>query len=334
LLLLIAAAAAGPHAQTAGSAQAPPSEAPRVYRTIESRIAIGRSITVATDEEVSDAVVVIGGSVRVDGRIRNNLIVVGGNASLGPQSDVRGDVVVVGGRLTREPGARLRGSVSDISLGEWAPWQFGNWYIPAFDFGDFGRWVALFGALFRISVLGVLMAVLLIVARAPVARIGAAAAATPVQAFIAGLAAEILFVPVLVIASIALIVTIIGIPLVVVLVPLAVLTGLLAMVLGFTALATRVGEALEDRFGWRGHSAFLAAAIGLVVIVGPTLLSRVLGLTPGVGVAGFLLLAAGVVIEFVVWTIGLGATLITGFGRWSTVPPPVPPPAVPVVVNA
>ena len=41
--------------------------------------------------------------------------------------------------------------------------------------------------------------------------------------------------------------------------------------------------------------------------------------------AGFALLITGVVIEFVVWTIGLGATLMTGFGRWSTAPPPVPP---------
>jgi hypothetical protein len=105
--------------------------------------------------------------------------------------------------------------------------------------------------------------------------------------------------------------------------------------LGFTALATRVGEWIEDRFGWRGHNAFLAAALGLIVILGPTLHARVLGLTPGVGIAGLLLLVSGVFIEFVVWTIGLGATLMTGFGRWSTVPPPVPPPStMPVAINA
>jgi hypothetical protein len=335
--LLVAASAASPQAQNTSPTVTTPTDQPRVYRTIENRIAIGRSITVAADEEVTDAVVVVGGSVRVDGHIRNNLVVIAGNADLGPQAVVRGDVVVVGGRLTREPGAQLRGSVSDITIGEWAPWQFGGWYIPAFDFGDFGRWVALFGAVFRISLLAIVMAVLLIVARAPVARIGSAAAASPGRAFVTGLAAEVFFIPVLVIASLALIVTIIGIPLVVVLVPVAILTGVLAMALGFTALATRVGEWIEDRFGWRGHNAFLAAALGLIIILGPTLLSRILGLTPGVGIAGFLLLMSGVVIEFVVWTTGLGATLMTGFGRWSTVPPPLPPPppsAMPVAFNA
>lgn len=326
VLLLAGAAIAGSAAQTLPQAEAPPADQPRVYRTIQNRIAIGRSITVETDEEVTDAVVVIGGSARIEGRIRNDLVVIGGSAHLGPQADVRGDVVVVGGRLNRAPGSTLRGSVSDITFGEWAPWRFGEWYIPAFDFGDFGRWLALLGTMFRISILAVLMAVLLIVARAPVARIGSAAAAMPGRAFVAGLAAEVLFIPAVIAASVALVITIIGIPLVVVLVPLAILAGGVAMVLGFTALATRVGEWLEDRVGWRGHNAFVAAGLGLLIIVGPTLLARLLGVAPGVGVAGFLLLSTGIVVEFVVWTIGLGATLMTGFGRWSAVPPPMPPP--------
>ncbi len=333
-LVLAITAAAQSEAQI--TAERPfPSDPPRVYRTTESRIAIGRSITIASDEEVTDAVVVIGGSVRVDGRVRNDLIVIGGSADLGPQADVRGDVVVVGGTLRRAPGARLLGSVNNVMIGQWIRMQIGDWYLPAVDIGDFGRWIALFGALFRISLLAILMAMALIMARAPVARIAHAASAAPARAFVTGLVAEILFIPVLIVACIALIVTIIGIPLVVVLIPFAILTGIAAMVLGFTALATRVGEWLEDRLGWRGHSAFLAAALGLVVIVGPTVLSRVLGVTPGVGVGGFFLLMTGAFLEFFVWTMGLGATLMTGFGRWSTAPPPVPPPAaMPVVVNA
>lgn len=314
----------------------PPPEAPRVYRTTQSRIAIGRSIRVAHDEEVQDAVVVIGGSLRVDGRVRNDVVVIGGHLELGPRSEVRGDAVVVGGGITREEGSRLYGRVNDVMIGDWTPWRWDGWYVPAFDFGDFGRWLSLFGAMFRVALLAMLMAMILVVARAPVARIGQAAAAAPGRAFVTGFIAELLFVPALIIVSIALIVTIIGIPLVFVLIPVAILTGFVAMVLGFTALATGVGEWLEDRLGWRGHSALLAAALGLVIIVGPTLLARVLGVAPWpMRFAGFGLLMTGIVIEFIVWTIGLGATLMTGFGRWSTVPPPVPPPpAVPVAVNA
>jgi hypothetical protein len=336
-LLLAVATAANSQTQNTSPTQSAPNQPSRTYRTTESRVGIGKSIHVPYDEEVQDAVVVIGGSLRVDGRVRNDVVVIGGNLDLGPQSEVRGDAVVVGGTITRGEGARVYGGINNVAIGDWGTWQFGSWHLPTFDFGDFGRWFALFGAIFRVALLGMLIVVILVVARAPVARIAHAAAAAPAKAFVAGLAAEIFFIPALIAASIALALTIVGIPLVVVLVPVAILAGCAAMLLGFTALATRVGEWLEDRLGFRGHSAFLAAAIGLLVIVGPTLVSRFIGVAPWpMRMAGFGLLMAGITIEFIVWTIGLGATLLTGFGRWSTVPPPVPPPppAVPVIVNA
>ena len=107
---------------------------------------------------------------------------------------------------------------------------------------------------------------------------------------------------------------------------------LLALLLGFTAVACRTGEWIEDRFGWRGHSAVLATVLGLLLIVGPTMLSRMLGFAPFPG--AFALLVSGLVFEYIMWTIGLGAALMTGFGRWSTSPPPVPPVAPSGVVAA
>jgi hypothetical protein len=329
--MLLAAAFSSVSAQTPIGPPAPGSDQPEVYRTTGSRVAIGRNIKVARDEEVSDAVVVIGGSLRVDGRVRDGLVVVGGNLELGPTADVRGDVVMVGGRFSREPGAQVRGSVSDVSFGEWGSWSVGGFYLPTVDFGNFGRWVSLFGATFRIALLLLLMAIALLLARAPVARIGRAAAAEPGRAFALGILAEIFFLPALIIASIGLIVTIIGIPLVALLVPVAFLAGFTALILGFTGLACHLGERVGDRLGWRGHSAFLAASIGLLLVVGPTLLSRFVGIAPApIRYTAFGILMIGLLLEFVVWTMGLGATLMTGFGRWSTAPPPVPPaPPVP-----
>jgi hypothetical protein len=318
----------------AQNTSAPRPDRTDVFRTTGSRIAIGRSIQIPRGEEVSDVVVAIGGSVRVDGRVRDGIVVIGGDVSLGPQADVRGDIVLVGGRLDRDPGAQLRGSVSDVSFGDWRG-SLGGLGLPNLDVGDFGRWLALFGALFRIALLALVMALMLLVARAPVARIGRSAGAEPVRAFLIGLAAAIFFVPLLSAACMALIFTIVGIPLVAVLIPGALCLAFVALTLGFTAVACRIGEWVEDRIGWRGHSAVLATTIGLLIIVGPSMLSRFLGLGsgPAQGLAiGFLV--AGVAFEFVIWTIGLGATLMTGFGRWSTAPPPLPPaaPAGAVVV--
>lgn len=326
MVVLLFAAVANANAQNTTSPPAQSIDEPRVYRTTGSRIAIGRSIRIRPDEEVSDTVVVIGGSLRVDGRVRDGVVVVGGDLDLGPESDVRGDVVLVGGTLSRQTGAQLRGSVSDISFGDWGTWSWGGFYLPIVDFGDFGRWISLLSAVFRVSLLAILMGLVLIIARAPVARVGRAAAAEPGRAFLLGLAAAVLFLPALIIASVGLIVTIIGIPLVAILVPVAFLTVFAALILGFTGLACRIGEWVEDRLGWRGHSAFLATAIGLLLIVGPTMVSRLISVAPGpIRIGAWGLLLTGILIEFVVWTVGLGAALMTGFGRWSTSPPPVPP---------
>ncbi|HUE87720.1 MAG TPA: hypothetical protein VMO26_16725 [Vicinamibacterales bacterium] len=316
---------------SAQNTSGPPLEAPddpKVYRTTGTRIAIGRSIQVAVDEEVTDTVVVVGGSLRVDGRVRDGVVVVGGNLDVGPRSDVRGEVVVVGGRINREGGAQIRGRVSDISFGDWSTWTLGGLSMPVVDFGDFGRWVTLFGTLFRVAFLALLMWLVILAARAPVARIGRSAAAEPGRAFALGLVAELLFLPALIIGSFALIITIIGIPLVALLVPLAMIAAFVALILGFTALACRIGEWVEDRLGWRADSAVLATTIGLLLILGPTMIARVVAVAPApLQFAGWGLLLTGILIEFVVWTTGLGATLMTGFGRWSTAPPR--PPAVP-----
>jgi hypothetical protein len=170
------------------------------------------------------------------------------------------------------------------------------------------------------------MAFVLLIARAPVARVGRSAGAEPVRAFFIGLAAEILFVPALIMASIGLIVTIIGIPFVALLVPVSLFTLFFALILGFTSISCRIGEWLEDRLGWRANNAFVATALGLVLIVGPVMVSRMVSLGPSpIHGAAFALLLAGVLFEYIIWTVGLGATLMTGFGRWSTAPPPVPP---------
>lgn len=301
------------------------------YRITGTRIAVGQHVRIERDEEVSDAVIVVGGNLLVDGRVRDGVFVAGGDVHLSSTADVRGDLVVAGGKLTRDAGSRQLGSVSYISIGDW--WQrHGGWW-PALRFSEVGRWVGLFGTVARVSLLGVLMVIMLIVGRAAVARAGRAAFAEPGRALLIGLATEIFFVPFLVAASIALAITIIGIPFVAVLVPIAILMLLFAFVLGFTALACRLGERVEDRLGWQPGNAFVATTIGFLILLAPTVLARFADFAPFGSTLALALLAIGVAVEFIAWTIGLGAAIITGLGRWYTVPPPIiqhpPPPTHP-----
>jgi hypothetical protein len=65
----------------------------------------------------------------------------------------------------------------------------------------------------------------------------------------------------------------------------------------------------------------------MAVIVLPTVVARLLGLGPDwMGGITLLVLGLGTLVEYVAWTIGLGAAIRTGLGRWAVVPPPVPPP--------
>ncbi len=292
------------------------------YRLTGTRIAFGQDIRIERDEEVTDAAIVVGGSLDIEGRVRDGVVVVGGNLHLASTADVRGDIVLVGGTITRDPGAQLSGGINYVSFGEWSRRNFGWW--PSVRFGEVGRWLSFAGTVARVSVLGVLMAMMLIVARAPVARVGRAALAEPLRALVIGLAAEIFFVPLLVAASIGLALTIIGIPFVAVLVPIAIVIAVFAFVLGFTALACRVGEWIEDRLGWQPGNAFVATAIGFFVLLTPTMLARIVDVSSiGVTPITFLLVTIGLTVEFLAWTMGLGAAIITGLGRWYTVPPPI-----------
>jgi hypothetical protein len=298
------------------------SQDPTTYRLTGTRIAFAQDIRIERDEEVTDAVVVVGGNVTIDGRVRDGVVVVGGNLHLSSTADVRGDVVLVGGEIVRDAGSQLLGGVNYVSFGNWSRRHFG--FLPTVRFGEVGRWLSLAGTLARISVLGVLMAMMLIVARAPVARVGRAALAEPLKALVIGFAAEIFFIPALIAASIGLAITIIGIPFVAVLVPIAIVIAIFAFVLGFTALACRVGEWIEDRIGWQPGNAFIATAIGAIVLLGPTLLARFINVASfGVAPLSWLLVAFGLIVEFFAWTMGFGAAIITGLGRWYTVPPPI-----------
>lgn len=293
-------------------------------RRSAARIALAKPMVIAADEDVRDGVFSLGGDVRIDGRVRDEVVVVGGRLELAPTAEVRGDITVVGGELVMAEGARHTGRVHRVNGADWP-----RWAGPGVDWGWFeprgvGRWLGAAGSVARITLVAFAVVVLTFLAGGRVARIGAAAGASPVKAAGVGLAAQLLFVPLLVVAVLMLAVTIVGIPFVAVLVPMAVLTFVVAMLVGFTGVVQRLGLTIGARVGWQPASPVLAALAGLAVVVLPTLAFQAVSLAPG-PLPVRVPLAFASVLEYVTWTIGLGATLLTGFGRWAVVPPPVPP---------
>jgi hypothetical protein len=299
----------------------PPPPRPERTRRSENRIRFGGSVTVAPDEIVTGDVVVIGGSAHIDGEITGDLVVVGGAAELGPNAVVGHEVTVVGGTLRRADSAQVVGSVNEVAApgidalmqGRWwgGPnrWSPGMWLLP------FGSFFALMSTLTRLAVLSMLVCLVLLIAREQVERIGLRAASEPLKAGLVGFCAELLFLPLLVVTILVLIITIVGL-LLLPLVPFVILALAIVFLVGFSAVSYHLGRVVAGRLGWTVDNPYLTAILGIVVVLSPVLLARLVGLVGGlVFPLTATLVAIGVCLEYAAWTIGFGAVALLRFDR-------------------
>jgi hypothetical protein len=319
---------AEPEAPTPPDAAVPPPRPPlrpvprRPGYRENDRVRFGGSVNVGEGETIYGDAVAIGGSVRVDGTVTDNAVAVGGNLVLGPKADVRGDAVVVGGTLRRDPGAQIGGKIVDVGSGNfdfegWRGWSglpFGRMFFP-FGGSALGL-LALMSTLARVALLGVLASLVVLVGREYVERVAARAVAEPMKAGAIGFLSQLLVIPVIVLATLVLVVTIIGIPLAIVLIPVAVLGLAVVGLVGFTAVAFYLGHLVNQRFNWSDRNPYLTVFTGIVVLISPVLIARVIGLAGGLvfpisGTLAFL----GFLVEYLAWTVGFGAVALLRFAR-------------------
>ena len=313
-----------PEAEAGSDASRPQASEPettrRSRRSSGDRVRIFGDVRVNTDEQVSGQVVAVLGSVHIDGEVGDQVVAVLGSVDLGPKAIVRGDVVAVGGRVRRAEGAQVRGGVTEVSLADAGghidvgPW-LGGWG-PIYLFGGFGAVPRLIVSTFHFGLLAFLACIALVVARRSVEGSAQRVTENPVKATLVGLAATLLFGPVCVLITVVLAISIIGIPLLF-LMPFAVLVLLLMALVGFSGTAYAVGQWTRRRFGIGTQPAFVDVCLGVLVILLPLLVGRVMGLAGWpVSPFAFLLLATGMAVEFLAWSSGFGAVLTNAFGRW------------------
>jgi hypothetical protein len=265
-------------------------------------------------------VAVIGGNADIDGLVNGEVAVIGGSLTLGPHAVIKHDVTVVGGRLNSDPAAVIEGKLSEVGVGDAIRGRRNGVTPPRISWGrsSINPVFGMAGTLVRLALLMLLAGIVLVVARVPVQQIADRAAAEPLKSWAIGFLAEILFVPVLVITVVVLAVSIIGIPLLL-LVPVAIVAALLVSLVGFTGIAYHIGRLIEGRFEPVRNRPYLSTFLGIAVVLSPLLLARLIGLIGGLGVIVGILVAAGVVLEFVAWTTGVGAVALVRFGK-----PPAP----------
>jgi hypothetical protein len=304
LVLLLAAQSA--------FAQPPDWEVDAPRRHGESiRILVLNDYHLAAGDIARGPVIVIGGTATIDGHAEDDVIVLGGRVRIGPEAIVDGEVVSVGGRADVDPKARVLGGVEETLMR--FPNADGNW--PNVPRGWLTS-LALAGTIMRLLLVLVVASALTLIAPAWVRRISWRAGEGVASSAVIGLVCQVAFVPVLVLIVALLAVSIIGIPLLGAL-PLLLAAAGVAGVAGFTAVAARIGARVRGTTVEASNALWIDVLIGMAVVSSLTVFTRFAAFGAGwaspmtwsVGAMGFL-------IEYVVWTIGIGAVCATMLARW------------------
>ena len=320
----------------ADSSRAAPERPSRRVRARGDRVRVFGNVTVPEDEEISGQVVAVLGSVRIDGEVRDQVVAVLGSVTLGPKAVVRGDIVSVGGHVRRAEGARTEGAVTEVALTDpglninVSPWLDG--WGPVRLFGWFSPLPRLIGSVFHFLLFALLGSIAFVVARTVVEGSAQRTADDPIKSTLVGLLAELLFVPVMILTTIVLAISIVGIPLLLLL-PFAVLALMVLALVGFSGTACAIGRWARRRLGLGGQPGFVDVSLGVLVILLPLLVGRVIALAGWpVTPFAYLLIGAGFAVEVLAWACGFGAVLTNMFARWqarraSRAPVLTPPPA-------
>ena len=254
--------------------------------------------------------VVVGGSASVAGEIDGDVVVFGGDVVLRSTAVVDGDLVIIGGNVHRDSGAVVRGDEERVEF-EGFP-NIGP--LPTrLNFGrgwdGFSR--SIFDVFGDIVVALALAAIgLLVVLFWPkqTEMVGQAVLVAPLPSAGVGLLTGVVAVVLIVLLAITICLS-----------PVAFLLGvamLVAGIFGWIAIGLLVGQRLLEAFGVKGFTRLMAVAVG-------TLLISVLRAIP----------CLGDLMGFVVGCAGLGAVVLTRFGRQTYPLPTRVPPAPPVLAE-
>ena len=253
---------------------------------VSSVTKIGNDVIVSEGTTVKNATA-IGGQVTVDGTIQGDAVAIGGSVVLGSSALVAGDCISIGGVIVKGRGADVRGdlieinstqlttAVSTVLTEDWEGW---SWVFAILSICIF----------FMILVIALITVTLM---PKPFETIATAIRHHTFRAFLWGLLATIIVVPLAVLLT----VSVIGI----VLIPLEIIVVVCGVLMGFIALARLVGRGVFLRLRKREPGLLRATFWGLLLL-------WILGWLPYIGP----------IIKVLAVVVGLGGVIMTRFGTY------------------
>jgi len=279
------------------------------------RLRVLRDYHLAAGASANEPVVVIGGAATIDGRAED-VLVIAGTLRIGPRAVIEGDVVSIGGEAFIDPAARISGRIDETAIAwpvvELARLANGWWAV-----------IALGATLLRLGVGLVFCLLLTLVAPRWIDDIGRRAESSAGAAALLGVTGQVLFVPGLVVLIVALSISVIGIPLLAG-VPFLIGAAGIMWAAGFTAVSALVGARLRGRTAGAYQSQTLDVIVGYLAIACVTIIGHLIALgSPSLVPLAWTIGGAGLLIEYLAWTVGLGAAMAVAFnGRQRATPPP------------
>lgn len=292
-----------------------------------------------------DGVVVVGGDLRVRGEVSGDAVVLNGDLILEATGVVLGDALVTNGRILNE-GGRVRGEMLAVGGGSSGAGTAARSVTSGDAAGraasaasearvgrDNGRGGGWFDSIQR-GIAGVIStlalglvlagigAALVFYAKPQLETVSDTIRVSTLRAGATGLAATFLVVPAFIVLVVALAVSIVGIPLLILAVPLYPVALVVALGFGLLAASHAIGErtaeqnrdALDSRY--RNSYAYLFIGVGMLIL--PLVASYLVSMTGILGFVGGLL---RVVTGLAIWaaaTVGFGAVILSYAGRRGT----------------
>jgi hypothetical protein len=283
-------------------------------------VVFGGVVVVEEGATVNGSVVLIGGTLTIDGEVTVDAVLIGGTANLGSSAYVHGDLVTVGGTLQRDKDARVDGEVitnipaPEISIpvvpgAPAKPNPSGQPNRPQFDAGYLVN--NALGVIGRILVITILAVLSMLFLQQPAERVAYAVTRQPVIIGGVGLLTVVLAPLVIVLLA----VTLILIPVA----ALVVLALILAWLMGVIAIGLEVGQRFTAAINQQ-WPVVLTAGFGTFLTITSM---ELLNLIP----------CLGWLISLVIGLLAIGGVVITFFGSRSyppmagSLPPATLPPS-------
>ena len=270
-------------------------------------VRIGGKIRIEDYQLVQGDVVSVAGGVKIDGKVRGDVVCVVGNIDLGPSAVVNGDVVCVIGNLSKDKKARVRGETVTIGSGIGGD----GFSLPGVAFFPFGG--GIFRVIVKVARFTVLFLLLLIVFYFIPERMKKSSSYVS-GSFLKSLGVGVLIIffgsIVILIAAIILAITIIGIPLSL----LLFLSYLALLVVCYFVAALALGNIVAEKVQVARNSIYLRGLIGLFILELAGLLSSLMSMVP---VFTFVRIPIGIIGKFIVFLallVGVGAFVLSKGG--------------------